>query len=480
VVSHILKYHDTKTRQRRFNSILATASVGAAQIYWREFKNQQAALTDPESPDYNPLFRPLRIATIYSYSPNDADGSAEGDINSIDDETLESTEGLSTAAKDQLQESIDDYNKCFKTSFDSGKNFQDYYKDVSKRMKSHKEGGGDFPFQIDLLIVVNMFLTGFDAPTLNTLYVDKSLRLHGLLQAFSRTNRILNSEKSHGEILCFRPLEAQVDQSISLFGDEEALGIVLLRPYEEYLQEIKQHIGELQEMGSIAGLLRQSDKKQFIQIWGEILKHHNILKTFDEYPNTDQNRFLESVVQDNNSYYLELKDEYLEHKAGESILEDLVFETELVKSIEVNIDYILDLIEKYRNSSSQDQNLYSKLISSISASPTLRLKRELIEKFVAQLREEDSVDGQFSSFVEAEARKEAQEIAEEGGLDPVRLKRFINRSFKNGQLSTDGTSIVKLAKGQIGFGMKRKQWKMETVKVLTDYFEKYVDLVDAI
>lgn len=481
-VEYILTHHDTKThhdpkkRERHFNAILATASVEVAQMYYREFAQRQAQLTDTTSEHYDSSFKKLRVATIYSYSPNDEDGSTDGDINSIDDEVLESTSELSKAARDQLDVAIGDYNQLFGVSYDAGNGFQDYYKDLSKRMKPYK----GLPFGIDLLIVVNMFLTGFDATTLNTLYVDKNVRLHGLLQAFSRTNRILNSEKSHGEIVCFRNLREKVDESISLFGDEGASGIVLLKPYEEYLEQYKELLESLATLGPVEGILRESDKKEFVQVWSNILKQHNLLKTFDQYA-SEGGKLSERQMQDYNSYYLELKEQFTDDTTGESILDDVVFETELVKSIEVNIDYILDLIKKYHASNTQDDKTYENILKSINASPTLRHKRELIERFIAQLNQQEEIEIQFTRFVEEEATRELEAIIEDHELDRLKIRQLMNRSFKDNQLPIEGTSITSLNAGKtIGFGARRNQWKQEVIGTLTSYFDKYVDLVKKI
>lgn len=480
VVKYIIENHDAKTRNRHFNAILATPSVEMAEKYYREFKKQQAALTNPESPRFDPDFKPLRVATIFSYQQNDDDGSTIGDINSIDDESLEDTSGLSTSARDQLDEAIKDYNLMFKTNFDSGSGFPDYYKDLSSRMKSYRRRGEDLPFLIDVLIVVNMFLTGFDAVTLNTLYVDKNLRLHGLLQAFSRTNRILNSEKSHGEIICFRNLKEEVDESISLFGDKGAAGIVLLKPYSEYLSDYKNLIEKLEKLTPPEDLVKESEKKEFVEVWSSILKTDNILKTFDQYESEDL-KLSERVIQDMNSYYLELRDTFTNDEKGESVLGDVVFETELVRSIEVNIDYILTLIEKYKDSNSTDEKVREAIKKSIDSSPTLRDKKELLDRFIAAVSSEEDVNKQFERFVDKEAKRELEEIAEDYQLNFSKTKKLINRALKNKELSNEGTEIINLNNGgKIGFGVARNQWKENVAGALVDFFERYNDLINRV
>jgi type I restriction enzyme R subunit len=476
-VSYILDNHDKKTRKRSFNAILATASVEVAQKYYQEFKKQQAERMNQESSHYDPDFKALRVATIYSYAPNDDDGSSDGDINSIDDEVLENTSGLSESARDRLDEAIDDYNEMFSTNFDAGSGFPNYYKDISKNMKSHKDSDdNNVSFAIDILIVVNMFLTGFDAPRLNTLYVDKNLRLHGLLQAFSRTNRILNSEKSHGEIVCFRNLRDRVDESISLFGDKEATGIVLLRPYKEYLKEYEKALQELERIGPTEELLSEKDKKEFIQIWSEVLRLENILQTFDQHT-TSGVGLTAREMQDYTSYYLELKDLFTDDITGESILDDVVFETELVRSIEVNIDYILKLIEAYHT---EDKNprYHDLVIRGIESSPTLRNKKELLEDFISKINSPKDIEIQFKRFVSDEAEKELVDLGQRNDLDLEKTRQFLNRSLKDKAVLTDGTALVDLNSGaSVGFGKKRNAWKEKIAKELIAYFDKYVDFV---
>lgn len=481
IVRYIIENHDRKTRKRHFNALLATSSVEMAQKYYREFECQQAALQNPESPLYDPYFKPLRIATIYSYSPNDDDGSADGDINSIDDEALENTSGLSQSARDQLEEAIEDYNALFQTNFDAGSGFQDYYKDVSKRMKSYKDDQGNaVPFAIDILIVVNMMLTGYDAQTLNTLYTDKNLRLHGLLQAFSRTNRILNSEKSHGEIVCFRNLRERVDESISLFGDEEASGIVLLQPYREYLQDYKELVKKLEALGEPENLTSEKDKEQFIETWSALLRTHNVLKTFDQFEK-EAARLPERKMQDGNSFYLELREQFTDDETGESILGDVVFETELVRSIEVNIDYILELVRKYHSSNTRDKTLHDNILRSVEASPSLRNKRDLLERFISQVSDQEDVDAQFERFISKEAKQDLLQITRENGLSHARTRKLINRSLRSKQFLAEGTSITNLNEGQtIGFGKKRNEWKAKVSGELLEFFERYTDFIDSV
>lgn len=298
-----------------FNSILATASIPAAKLYYTEFKKQLAE-----------NHRDFKIATIFSYAPNEeVDGI-------LADEDFD-TSSLDKSSRDFLESAIDDYNKTFSTNFDaSGKNFSNYYTDISRRMKNR---------EIDLLIVVDMFLTGFDATTLNTLWVDKNLRMHGLIQAFSRTNRILNSIKTYGNIVCFRNLKEKVDEAVGLFGDRDASGVVLLRPYKDYLNgydDDGKHkdgyvdlINELKDSFPIASnIIGEQNQKDFITLYGKILRLRNILLSFDEFENDDI--ISERDLQDYQSKYIDLYQTMRSSNDAEkeNINDDLVFEVELI------------------------------------------------------------------------------------------------------------------------------------------------------
>ena len=285
IVKYISDHFDQKTKrnsfyqlkERRlagFNSIFAVSSIDVAKKYYAEFQKQMAAL---------PSDKQLKVATIYSFGVNEDDPEIDG---IIEDENLEDTSRLDQSSRDFLDGAIKDYNRMFKTNYDtSSDKFQNYYKDVSQRVKDR---------EIDLLIVVNMFLTGFDATTLNTLWVDKNLRLHGLLQAYSRTNRILNSVKTFGNIVCFRNLEKATNESIALFGDKEACGVVLLKTYDEYYNGYKHADkdvrGYVDLVSELLGkfpvgdqIIGEQNQKDFIKLYGAILKVKNILSTFDEF-----------------------------------------------------------------------------------------------------------------------------------------------------------------------------------------------------
>jgi type I restriction enzyme R subunit len=329
------KEEKSKVRMNGFNSIFAVSSIEAAKLYYLEFKRQMA-----EHPE-----KFLKIATIYSYGQNEDDPDGF-----IDDEDSDSTDELDVTSREFLENAIGDYNEMFHTAYDTTSDkFPNYYKDLSLRMKNR---------EVDILIVVNMFLTGFDATTLNTLWVDKNLRQHGLIQAFSRTNRILNTVKNFGNIVCFRDLEEATNTAIALFGDKDASGIVLLKSYNDYYygfdddkgkhqKGYEERIAELVQKYPLGHqIIGETAEKDFITSFGGILRLRNILSSFDQF--TGQEILAPIDFQDYTGVYNDLYDKYRNNVDKDSIQDDIVFEMELVKQIEVNIDYILMLVANAR------------------------------------------------------------------------------------------------------------------------------------
>jgi type I restriction enzyme R subunit len=423
-----------KIRLSGFNAIFAVVSIDVAKAYYLEFKKQQ---TD------TPVLAKLKIATIFSYGANDPDDEVDG----VDEENSENTDGLIASHRDFLDLAIKDYNQVFKTNYDtSADKFQNYYKDVSLRMKQR---------EIDLLIVVNMFLTGFDATTLNTLWVDKNLRLHGLLQAYSRTNRILNSIKTFGNIICFRNLEKATNESIALFGDKEAGGIVLLKTYSEYyngyIDGKKKVPGYIELVNELQGkfpvgeqIIGEQNQKDFIKLYSAILKVKNILTTFDEFAGNEI--LSERDVQDYHSMYINLYHEFRGKNKGDSenVNDDIVFEMELIKQVEINIDYILALIKKYHESHLKDKEIVVSINKAIDSSVDLRNKKELIERFISSLTPTSDVDDDWQSFVDAKKLEELDKIIGEENLNKEETYKFIHNAFRDGYIQSTGTSITKV------------------------------------
>ena len=420
----------------------------------------------------------MKIATIYSFTVNEDDPEVDG---IIDDESPEDTSRLDASSRDFLEQAIQDYNKIFKTNYDtSSDKFQNYYKDVSDRVKKR---------EIDLLIVVNMFLTGFDATTLNTLWVDKNLRLHGLLQAYSRTNRILNSVKTFGNIVCFRNLEKATNESIALFGDKEAGGVVLLKTFSEYyhgyqdgdkeVRGYKSMIEELQERFPVGEpIIGEQNQKEFIKLYSAILKARNILSTFDEF--TGNEILSERDVQDYHSMYINLYNEFRKIKKGdaENVNDDIVFEMELIKQVEINIDYILMLIRKYHESHLKDKELILSISKAIDSSIELRNKKDLIDQFIDSLTPASSVDDDWRTFVNSKKFEELDRIITEENLKKEETYTFIDNAFKDGAIQSTGTAITKVLPPVSRFTPTGDLSKKRTTvfEKLSDFFNKFWDI----
>ena len=420
----------------------------------------------------------IKIATIYSYCVNedDADGI-------LSEENSDNTNGLDKSSRDFLNLAIKDYNKEFKTNYDtSADKFPNYYKDVSLRMKNR---------EIDMLIVVNMFLTGFDATALNTLWVDKNLKQHGLLQAFSRTNRILNSVKSFGNVVCFRrPLQKATDDAIALFGDKEAGGIVLLKNFSDYYNgyddEKGYHKGYTQLIDELnrkfplgEKIIGETNEINFIRLFGNILRIRNILSCFDEFEDNDLITLRD--LQDYQGIYLDLRDEILSKADNEkeNINEDIVFEIGLIKQIEINIDYILMLVAKYHEGHCKDKEILGTIDKAIGSSTQLRSKKQLIEDFIGTLDDNSKIYEDWQTFVLAQKEKELDVIIEEENLNKEATKTFVDNSFRDGVLKTTGTDVDKIMPKMSRFGGgNRTEKKQGIIQRLLAFFEKFFGLIN--
>jgi len=477
IVRYIIEHFDQKTKRnsyyklkdRRlagFNSIFAVACIDFAKKYYAEFKKQLNNFPDDKK---------LKVAIIYSYGAN------EPEIDGMVDENSEDTGGLDASSRDFLENAIQDYNHMFGTSYDtSADKFQNYYKDVSKRVKDR---------EIDILIVVNMFLTGFDATTLNTLWVDKNLRLHGLLQAYSRTNRILNSIKTFGNIVCFRNIEKATNEAISLFGDKEASGMVLLKTYQEYycgyenegkkVAGYKTLVEELLEKFPLGErIAEEQTQKEFITLYGKILRVRNILTTFDEFAGNEI--LSERDFQDYHSLYIDLYNEFRGNKDGEkeNINDDLVFEMELIKQVEINIDYILELIKKYHEDHTKNKEILIDIDKAVNSSVELRNKKDLIEQFIQSLDIASVVDEDWIKFVEKKKIEELEKIIEEENLNREETYKFIENVFKVGSIPTTGTAITKVLPPISRFTKDaiRTKKRESVIEKLTKFFDRFFDI----
>ena len=475
IVKYILDHLDQKTKRYSyyslrgkriagFNSIFAVSSIPMAKKYYLEFKKQ--IQNGPQK---------ITVATIFSYAANEEDPE-----DTLEEEEFE-TDKLDQSSRDFLEGAIDDYNTTFHTNFDtSADKFQNYYKDLSMRMKNR---------EIDLVIVVNMFLTGFDATTLNTLWVDKNLRLHGLLQAYSRTNRILNSVKTYGNIVCFRDLQKATDDAIALFGDKDASGIVLLRSFEDYWNGFKDnsgknHPGYLDLLKRLAEeyplgtpIVGETAEKEFIKLFGSILSIRNILSSFDQFAEMDS--IAAKDLQDYQSIYLDLYDKYrrTDKVDKEDITDDIEFEIELIKQVEINIDYILMLVEKYHDGNCEDKEILTTIKKAVDASIQLRSKKELIYAFIDRVNVNTQVTTDWHRYVEEQGESDLNEIITSEKLKPEETRRFITNAFRDGDLKTTGTEIASILPPVSYFGgAKRAQKKQSVIQKLKAFFEKYFGL----
>ncbi len=475
VVAYVLDHFDTKTmrgqgynlgekRVRGFNSMFATASIQALKAYYLEFEKQQAARKAAD-----PAYQPLKVATIFSYSANEEveDGGILGD------EAMDA-EGLDGSSRDFLEKAIADYNETFGTSYDTSQaKFENYYKDLARRLKER---------DVDLVLVVNMFLTGFDATTLNTLWVDKNLKSHGLIQAFSRTNRILNSVKAYGNIVSFRNLESAVDDALALFGNRDARGVVLLKPYQDYRAAYEKVVGELLESTPPGEEpFGEAAEKRFVVLFGEILKLRNVLTSFDEFEADDglSPRDLQNYTSIYNGLWEKHRES--EKKEKESILDDVVFEIELVKQVEVNIDYILMLVMKWREAKAEGNEHVSQvtdILDAVEASPTLRNKRDLIVAFVDSQSVTDDVGGDWRAFIAERRNAELDDLISEESLKADETRTFVAEAFRDGSVPTAGTAITKILPPASRFSKDNNHAakKGQVLGKLIEFFERYAGL----
>lgn len=448
------------SRVKGFNAIFATASIDAAKRYFLEFKKQQANL---------PPGRRLKVATIFSYAANEDVGD-----DYLDEEGFE-TSALDQSSRDFLDEAIKDYNLMFGTSYDTGADsFQNYYKDLSLRLKNR---------ELDLVIVVNMFLTGFDATTLNTLFLDKRLVNHGLIQAYSRTNRILNSVKTYGNIVSFRNLDEETNDAIALFGNKDARGIVLLKPYGEYYAEYAQKVSELLAKFALGQpIVGEEAVKEFIALLGAILRLQNILTSFDDF--TGNEILTARQMQDYRSVYLDLYAAFRKQGDGEKvpINDDVVFEIELIKQVEINVDYILMLVGKWReavgNGADEEMSALMDVRRSVDSSPTLRNKKDLIMDFVDRVSASGAIDEQWRAYVDAKRAAELEAIIIDEGLKPEETRSFIKYAFRDGGIPTSGTAITKILPPTSRFSAERGhgEKKERVLGRLGDFFERFFGL----
>lgn len=477
IVAYILEHFDQKTRRNEsyelekrrvlgFNSLLATQSITAAKAYYLAFKKAQADL---------PIGQRLKVATIFSFAANEA----EAEVTGLTAEEEFETAHLDASSRDFLESAIADYNQMFAASFstasDKDNGFENYYKDLAKRLKNR---------DLDMVIVVNMFLTGFDATTLNTLWVDKNLRQHGLLQAFSRTNRILNSVKTYGNIVCFRDLEKQTQEAITLFGNKDAGGVVILAPFADYYSEYAELVAELLEKFPDFGVpVGEQAQREFIGLFNQIMRLRNILVSFDDF--AGQEILTPANQQDYRSKYLETKDALIVVIDGdkEPIIQDLVFELELIKQVEINVDYILDLIRKLKESGvdpSANKEIKASISRAVDSSMSLRSKKDLIEAFIARVNVQDGVDvdAAWANFIGEQRKQELEQIIEDERLEGAATRVFMDQAFRSGVIQTAGTGLSRIMPAVSIFSPsgEHEHQRSRVIEKLQNFFERFFTL----
>lgn len=484
ITKHILNVFNTKThrnvfydlKNRRlngFNAMFAVQSVEAAKLYYEEFERQQSNL--PEA-------KRLRIATIYSFAANEEQRA----IGEILEEDF-NISAMKSTAKEFLDKVIIDYNSYFKTNFSTnGNEFQNYYKDLSLKVKEK---------QVDLLIVVGMFLTGFDAPKLNTLFVDKNLRYHGLIQAFSRTNRILNKVKTFGNIVCFRDLEKATQDAIKTFGDENSVNIILERSYEEYIYGFKE-----EETGTVVKgykdicneiitkfpepteIILDADKKEFAKLFGELLKTENILKNYDEFENFEK-IISDRQLQDMKSAYVDIRESIVNSKHNENIknnqidFSDIEFQIDLLKTDEINLDYILALILEKSKENDDLESLKAEVRRIIRSSLGTRAKEGLIIDFinrikVSDLKNTDDILEAFYGFAKREKENHIISLVKEEQLKED-SKRFIEKAISKGYVEYAGDELDRIippTSRRSGAREKKKESVLAKVRKIVEVF----------
>ena len=479
-----------KLQTRGFNSILAVDSIPTAIAYYNELMKQMEELDESQK---------RAIAMIYTYAANEA----EDETGTLEDENPEGIGQLDGDSRQALDAAIKKYNDTFGTNYSTdGDKFQSYYKDVSLRMKDK---------QVDILIVVGMFLTGFDAKTLNTLWVDKNLKMHGLLQAFSRTNRILNAVKNCGNIVCFRNLEEATNKCLGLFGDKDASGIVLMRPFDDYYNgydemqkngqmkhypgyvELVQQLLEKFPLNKLKDLASEKERKEFIKLMGAVLKMQNLLTSFDEFTidkvmvdeKLDFNEFkMQDYLGWYNSHYEIYKKEKAEQGGkSETIDDEVIYELELVKQVSIGIDFILALVAQYHESNCQDASIRVKIEKALDASPDLKDKKELVERFIErQTPDSNNVLDKWEEYIIEQRKQELEQIISDENLKHDETVRFMQQSFEDEYVTTSGLAVTNILPPMPIFGAgagKRAEKKKTVIEKLEAFFKKYFNLIES-
>jgi len=468
IADYILAHHNQKTHNREFTAMFCVSSIDTLIRYYDIFQKKK------DEGQHN-----LKIATIFSYVANEDDADANG---FIPDELSVSEEpkvlyGLNKHSREKLDECIEHYNKMFGTNFSTkdSESFYNYYKDISKKVKERK---------VDILLVVNMYLTGFDSPPLNTLYVDKNLKYHGLIQAYSRTNRILNEQKSQGNIVVFRNLKSATDEAITLFSNKEAIDIIIMKPYDDYVKKFNDAFVTLLNItptvNSVNNLPAEDDELKFITAFRELIRIKNVLTTFSDFKWEDLSMH-EQLFEDYQSKYLDLYDKVKsDHQAEKvSILEDVDFELELIHRDEINVAYIIKLLIKLKSKSKTDTaETENEIFNLLNTEARLRSKRELIERFIKEnlptIEESEDVPQEFEKFWNIEQQKAFDQLVQEENLSAEKTQSLIEQYLYAEREPLRG-EILELLQGEQPKVLERKRLGDRILKKILNFVETFIN-----
>lgn len=468
ITDYIIAHHSRKTHSKEFTGMFCVDSVKTLIKYYDLFKQKK------QEGKHN-----LNIATIFSYAANEDDADANGFIPeevSIAEEP-KVLYGLNVHSREKLDEFIEDYNQLFDTKYSTkdSESFYNYYNDISKKVKERK---------VDILLVVNMFLTGFDSPTLNTLYVDKNLKYHGLIQAYSRTNRILNELKSQGNIVVFRNLKNRTDEAITLFSNKDAIEVIIMQPYENYTEQFDKAFDSLVNItptvDSVNELATEDDELEFVKAFRELMRIKNILTSFSDFKWEDL-QMTEQLFEDFKSKYLDLHDKVKSetHKEKVSILEDVDFELELIQRDEINVAYIIQLLIKLKSKGNKGTaKAEQEILNLLSTETTLRSKRELIEKFIKEnlpaITDTADIQEEFDKYWSVEQKKAFSLIVEEENLSATKAEKLIE-DYLFAEREPLRDEVIDLIEGEKPSLLQRKKLGERILKRILDFVETFMN-----
>jgi type I restriction enzyme R subunit len=477
IVDYIIANHDRKTHSKAFSAMFCVDSVKSLIKYYDIFKRKKLAGEHS-----------LNIATIFSYAANPDDPDADGGIRSEVSvaEEPKALYGLEAMAREKLDEYIDDYNGMYNTKYSTktSEDFYNYYNDISKKLKDRERSPENISNRIDILLVVNMYLTGFDAKKVNTLYVDKNLKYHGLIQAYSRTNRILNETKSQGNIVVFRNLKGKTDEAITLFSNKEAIEVIIMQPYEDYVGKFDDAYDKLKEIAptidAVNELVTEDDEFNFIKAFRDLMRIKNILVTFSDFKWEDF-KMKEQEFEDYKSKYLDLYDKtkVTPPKEKVSILDDVDFELELIHRDEINVTYIIQLLIKLKSQKTKDgDGGVQNIIGLLNTEVTLRSKRMLIEKFISEnlpdISNADDITSEFEQYWSKEKQDAFNKLVTEESLSPDRTEKLIE-DYLFAERTPMRDEVLELIEGEKPSLLQRKKSGDRILERIMDFVETFIN-----